>query len=335
MSTFNTDHPFKSYDDQKYKLENEKKLIIDNPELLDMSLKNYSYYTIVNGYKDLFLDPKHSRNNKEIFKEGTTFSMLYQAHWIDITMSNLLFKYTLLVEKKLKTRVSYLIARNYGVREADYLNEKNYNSARQHKGKISKVQTQINKNRDNDISAKHYMANESNLPPWIAAKSISFGDTFIWYQALRGPHKEVVAKEFLNPCPFMKNEELMDFFYRLMGQVYEYRNLSAHGNRTFRLTTPEKYKMLSSHIKTSGLDELFNKYGYGNRDNLYSIIISIIVLLDDPFAIENFYIELRNFFLVYEDKRFTFIDKDVYDLFDLPREIIPDIKLYIDKKFKT
>lgn len=329
MNNFQTNYPFNSYGDQRKKLIEEKNLIIDNERLLEISLKNYNYYTIINGYKDLFLDPKALKQGKESFKPGTTFSMLYQAHWMDITMSNILFKYTLLVEKKLKTRISYLLAKIYGVNEADYLREKNYSAARHHKGKIKMVIEQINKNRDKDISAQHYMAKEDNLPPWIAAKAISFGDTFIWYQALNGAHKSMIVKEFLNPCPFMKSEDLMDFFYRALGQVYEYRNLSAHGNRTFRLIIPEKFELKSKHIREAKLDDLFSKYDYQNRNNLYSIIISILILIDDPFALENFHIELRNFFSAYDKDVFLFIDKDVYDLFDLPRFLIDDIETYI------
>lgn len=333
MSTFHTSHPFKDFDDQKKKLVEEKKLIIDNPDLLDLSLKSYNYYTIINGYKDLFLDPALSRGEKEVFKKGTTFSMLYQAHWMDITMSSILFKYTLLVEKKLKTRVSYLLAQSFGVNEDDYLRDNAYNSARQHKGKLNKVRSEINKNRDKDISAIHYMSTENNLPPWIAAKSISFGNTFIWYQVLRGPHKQKIAKEFLTPCPFMKIESLSDFFYRLMGQVYEYRNLSAHGNRTFMLQIPEKYRLVTTQLKEAKLHALFEKNDYKHRDNLFSVIVSILVLLDDPYAINNFIIELRNFFLVYEVERFNFNGKDVFDLFNLPRSFVDDIEEYIKIRF--
>lgn len=53
---FKSNHPFKSFEEQLSILE-ERGLAIDDYKLALDAMESFSYYTIVNGYKDLFLDP--------------------------------------------------------------------------------------------------------------------------------------------------------------------------------------------------------------------------------------------------------------------------------------
>lgn len=332
MDKFHTNHPFKNYASQLRGLVENKGLIIDNPLDAVIALQHYSYYTLINGYKDLFIDP--NEKNKERFKNGTTFSMLYQAHWIDMEMSNLLFKYTLLVEKKLKTRVSYTVSEKFGVKESEYLKALNYSQQKHHRGKLAQLKENIESNREKDISAIHYMNTEENLPPWITTKAISFGDTFIWFQILRREQKKNVIDDFLTPLPKMGFETLADFFKRLLGQVYKYRNLSAHGNRNFKLSIDSKYKLKKIHLQNYKLDYLFENLDDKHYSSLYSVLISIIILVDDKYAISNFIRELNIFFDKYKD--FNFNDKDIFDLFEIPRETISLLISYQStKEYRT
>ncbi|EME8164257.1 Abi family protein, partial [Enterococcus faecium] len=177
---FKSNHPFKSFEEQLSILE-KRGLAIDDYKLALDAMESFSYYTIVNGYKDLFLDTKYQNRGIERFKKGTTFSMLYQAHWIDLSMSSLLFKYTLAVEKKLKTQVSYLIGEKLSIEESLYLDKKFYGQNKANRGKLFQLKEKINEAKEKDISAKYYWEKEHNVPPWIAAKAISFGSIVTWY----------------------------------------------------------------------------------------------------------------------------------------------------------
>lgn len=322
-----SNHPFKTYKEQLYILSKEKGLEIDNPIQAVNALQHYSYYTIINGYKDLFIDK--TVHNKEKFKKGTTFSMLYQAHWIDISFSNLIFKYSLLLEKKLKTRLSYFIAKTFGAYEQDYLNSSRYSNSKYHRGKLGQVKENIDKNRDLDISAIHYMNKEGSLPPWIATKAISFGATFLWYDCLTENHKHEIIKNFIILPNDLKPTQKLEFFKKLIGQVYDYRNLSAHGKRSFNLKVSQDYKFAYSHLKKLNLDEYFNDK---EKDGLYSIIFSLLILIDDPFAIANFIIELRNFFKTYAINEIKLLDKNVYDLFSISEEDLNAFETYANSK---
>ncbi|UNQ04623.1 Abi family protein [Enterococcus faecalis] len=110
------DIKFYSYDEQLILLK-EKGLLISDDDIAKQILKNFSYYTIINGYKDLFTD-------NHIYVPDTRIETLYELHWIDLKLSGILFKYSLIVEKKLKSSVSYLVAKNFGVNELEYLKRK-------------------------------------------------------------------------------------------------------------------------------------------------------------------------------------------------------------------
>ena len=324
-----TRHPFKSHEEQLTLLKS-RGLTITDEQFAINALKNYSYYTLVNGYKDLLIN-KNKGNKHEVYKPGATFSMLYQLHWIDLTMSNILFKYSLTVEKKLKSSTSFVISKNYGVDESLYLKRNNYSPQKYHRGKIAEVTKQINDIKHRDPSAMHYMETEGNIPPWIAAKAISFGNIVNWYQVLRGPHKDYVVNDFFPNLYPLRKEDQKEFFDTAIKQVYEYRNLVAHGNRTFSLKVPDRQKV--KYLKDLNLLEYYpNSNGTPNTDNLYSVIMSILMLIDDEYVLGQFLVELTNFFQIYDSDDYQFLDANIYTLFNFPEEALEQLTSYIKKK---
>lgn len=322
----NKKHPFQNYEEQKRILIDDRRLIIDNEKVLDLVLKDYSYYTIINGYKDIFLD---NRSPKEKFKVGTTISMLYQVYWMDLTMSSLIFKYSLLVEKRLKSNLAYLIGESFGDLEEEYLDKKNYGQSNYHKGKLPKIKNEINLKKETDRSAKYYMKSEGNLPPWIATKSVSFGIAYIWYQILRPTSKNILVSKFIPANYRMSVEDKKDYFFRLISQVYEFRNMSAHGNRIFDFNFEEKHEMKRIYLQNTNTLDLFENE---NRNGLFSVIYSIITLLDDPYALNNFWNEVINYFDNYSRPEFNFNGKDVFQLFGISPQSLAKLEEYVKQK---
>ena len=109
-TTINYDKPFQTYE-QLLKIMEDRHIIINDREFAIQALINYSYYGIINGYKNTFLQMPNTDN----FIPGTTFEQLYTLHLIDTSLNNIIFKYILFLEKALKSRLSYLVAENYGV----------------------------------------------------------------------------------------------------------------------------------------------------------------------------------------------------------------------------
>ena len=324
-------HPFKTFEQQLQGLYTSggKGLIVDDKEFALEAIKSHSYYTIVNGYKDLFIDES---SPKEKFLEGTTFSMLYQVYWMDLTMSNLLFKYSLVVEKKLKTILSYNVAKNFSDNEDKYMNEKNYSLEKQ-KGKYINLIKNIDDIKVRDASCIHYTETEGNIPPWILSNAISFGNAFLWYSILYPQHKLDIIKDFFNRYP-LKNEDTLDFFKTLLKQVYKFRNLSAHGNRTFHFSLEDE-KISIRMLKSLGVIEIFeiSENNYIPTNNLFSVMFSILFLINDIYVAQNFIVDLNSFLVTYSQEQFTFPNADVFKLFDLPRNTVDRLQKLFELKF--
>ena len=93
-------------------------------------LKRESYYAIVNGYKDPFLDRKAMQASPtDVYKAGTTFGQLYDLYCFDRDMRGALLPYLMEAESCLKNAVVYAFCERN--REPDaYLNRANYTSAK-------------------------------------------------------------------------------------------------------------------------------------------------------------------------------------------------------------
>ncbi len=84
------------------------------------------YYSIVNGYKDPFLDTGKSRESGEDRDlEGISFSDLYTLFTFDRELRSLTFRYLILAEAKIKTAVAYAFSNAHRASKG-YLLQSNY-----------------------------------------------------------------------------------------------------------------------------------------------------------------------------------------------------------------
>jgi abortive infection bacteriophage resistance protein len=88
--------PFLSYEQLINKLVSEKGLRVENRDFARQALETYSYYDLVNGYQEVFLD----NNNK--YLNRITMEYLVAFHLFDKTVQSILLKYSLQVETRFK-----------------------------------------------------------------------------------------------------------------------------------------------------------------------------------------------------------------------------------------
>lgn len=104
-----SDKPFLTIDEQVRLLESRG---LDVDEDTGPTLMREGYYSIVNGYKDLFLDTGKSRESGEDrYLEGISFSDLYTLFTFDRELRSLTFRYLILAEAKIKTAVAYAFSK--------------------------------------------------------------------------------------------------------------------------------------------------------------------------------------------------------------------------------
>ena len=135
ITTLIYDKPFLDKKAMFNKLRYEKNLIINNEDFADEVIRKLSYYDLVNGSKEVFINK--CPDGKEIFKENTTIEDLYNFHIINDEFQNIIVRRLFMVETLFKNELAYILAREFGVDTKDYLDKMNYRISKMSKSSIT------------------------------------------------------------------------------------------------------------------------------------------------------------------------------------------------------
>lgn len=265
------DKTFKSLDEQIAILR-EKGLTINNVDYAKEVLLRENYFFLT-GYRFLFMRSTEDRR----FVDGTTFEELYAMFNFDRQLRNILFKNILVVENNLKSILSYVVSKNHGFKEKNYLNPNNFtrepSKNRQINDLIHKMKRQININGKQHTATSHYMSNYGYIPLWVVVKVLSFGIMGELYTILQFEDKQEIANVYK-----VSVNDLEEYLPILAN----YRNLCAHEdicylNRTQLAITNTVFHNLLNIPKMDG------EYIYGKNDLFALIIILKRILNPDNF----------------------------------------------------
>lgn len=334
------DKPFKTYTEQ-IEVIKRKNVSVKNSAFAESILSTISYHTLMNGYKNSLLNEK----NSERFIDGIDFETLYTIHLLDTNLNSLLFKNILYVERSFKTKLSYTIAKKFGVyadfsnqtiscAENDYLCINHYSNRNQNRvNTLIHLKKSVLKCKNHHKILYHYKNNKNHIPPWILVTNLNLGEVQTWYSILKGTEKTAICEQIL-PYRSCGIEEKKEFLTTSLELLRCYRNNSAHGNRTFNKDLdPGIPKNATLQILPSNvLSELEYKKGVGRKD-LFSIILIINILIQDPYILANFINDLAKILQPYEATKIA--NKTIYDLFDLPSDVFTRLKSFNIHKFET
>lgn len=262
---------FKTLDEQISILQN-KGLIINDIDFAKDTLLRENYFFLM-GYRHLFFKSERDR----VFIDNTSFDELYAVFNFDRQLRNILFKNILIVENNAKSIFSYQLSKNYGYKESDYLNPKNFNRDSSKKKQVNdllkKIQRQIRINGGQHQATMHYLSNYGYLPLWIVVKVLSFGIVSELYTILKVEDQQVIADIY------KINITDLELYFPILAN---YRNLCAHediilDHRSQRAILDTKYHNYLNIPKMDG------EYIYGKDDLFALIIILKRVLRDDDF----------------------------------------------------
>lgn len=329
------DKPFRSYDDLIMIMES-RHIIINNRDFAIQALQNFSYYGMINGYKNTFLQMPDS----EDFIPGTKFEELYTLHLIDTGLNNVIFKYILFLERALKSRLSYLIAENYGVytdptdmfckNTSDYLCIKHYsNSSGRRINILRKLKENISDANHSPIMM-HYLKHKNHVPPWILTTNIPYGLALEWYNILKSNDKQSICNTFISPGLFSESDT-KEFVRKAFEITKEYRNKIAHGNRTFSIVSlPQlpKNQLLTLTFNTISESEYNSKMG---QSDTMAVLLALMVMLNDPYIITNFRSELSSVLSPY--KTVLFNNKTIFEVFGFPNDLFSRLEKLAEYKF--
>lgn len=238
--------PFLTIEQQILKLRSQGLSITSNKHVIDF-LCTHSYYSIVNGYCDLFVKSKMPRK----FKEGSSFCELEALYNFDTGFARYLLKQILYIEDKIKaTCISEFCGARKGKaflypRDA-YLEVSSYSLTTEKKAKsVEKLIEDFKKAIETNIKNKnqsfvHAKTNYGYIPFWILASNLTFGQLSKFYECLKFDIRERIANKF-----GLEQKELR-VALKILNQI---RNLCAHSNRVFNAYIPFVF---SSQIGVNG-----------------------------------------------------------------------------------
>lgn len=330
------DRPFKTYSEQIDILVNKYGLSVNSRDFAEIALKTMTYYDLINGYKDCFME-------NEKFYPGLSIEFLYTFSFADKTLQTVLFKYSTIVENSFKSKLAYVLSERFGVCQDTYLDESNYYKSngkitfqhiKQHCVNI--YDTSNPRQRIIPQPTRHYVENHNHIPPWILFKNVTFGNSINLIKLFKRPEKEMLANLIL-PNNNLSYDEKISFILSALNIIRNFRNVIAH-NLKF-VTYKSIKRPLSPKITIKYLPkELIGWSDYNKScrgaDDIYADILSIISVLGDECMVNCFCHELLDCIYVinaFEKQGRTDILKYYMNITNLPMNLEDRLNKYINK----
>ena len=158
----------KQYKNSKELLEHikSKGIIINNEEDALNKIRKYSYYGVINSYKDVFKD-----SNNE-YKNNVSFDEIYALYEFDKNIRSIFLKYILEIEIVIKSLVSEVISSRYGIE--NYLIIDNFDDTVDGsvlQESIDKINEEINKQNGKHEALTHYISAYGFVPPFVLTEN--------------------------------------------------------------------------------------------------------------------------------------------------------------------
>lgn len=259
--------PFITYTAQVEKLTNEKHLIVTDTNFSITSLKNISYFGLIGGYKDPFIDVQTHK-----YINNTTFEDIVALYEFDEELRGLFFKYLCHIEIKLRSSISYYFCQKHGERQEEYLNPNNYSTSPKSKRgviKLIKILDNVaNKNKDHKYLV--YQRNKyHNVPLWVILNALTFGQISKIFEFLPQKMQGLICQNFGN----IKKNDMIKYLKVLT----LYRNVCAHNERLFSHHTYSSIPDTFIHKKLN-IPKHHSKY-ICEKNDLFCVVITFRYLL--------------------------------------------------------
>ncbi|BBA51679.1 putative abortive infection bacteriophage resistance protein [Fusobacterium varium] len=306
------DKPFMTYDELIKQLIEKRELEILNKEQAIQWLKAFSYYDLITGTKECF-------RNGDKYKKNVTLEKIIDFNFFDKNFQNILFKYSVYVENIYKTNISYLISKNYGVHQDKYLKKSNFNYNSLNEWKLNEVLSNIkNSISTNDQPTKHYNDNHNHIPAWILFKNVRFTDVIDLFIYLQYGEKIEITDEYIKER-VISNKDKIELMRASLTIVRKFRNKIAHNSKVITYRS-EKNAELHQDTILKIFPSFFvtknDKNKKRGRNDLFAMIISLIILLKENFFIKNMLLELIALVENFEE-----VASDYLEVTKLPRNL--------------
>lgn len=275
--------PFKTIEEQIEILrERELNIEPDDVENVKNLLLKYGYYNIINGYKDLFLI-----EDTDSFRENIYFHDIYNLFSFDKSLRYLTLSATAEIEMTLRTAMSFVIAKKFGVFESDYLDPTNYDSGDYNPNTRQTdlefiLRKLTNATYRDSEPYKHYRDTQGHIPPWILLNALSFGNLHKFYKLQEPCVKDEILDIILKDNPNKDKTLFNDLVYI----IYKFRNQAAHIGRLYNYNLKNLQRGSSVTYNESfhlniGINPALYRQDYGKND--YFTFINSVKFIDEKY----------------------------------------------------
>lgn len=265
------DKPFTTYENQIILLQEKGLTIVDDAAAIN-TLKKVSYFALINGYKKIFKDKKTGQ-----YRAGVRFEDIVHLYDFDTHLRSWLLRYVLIIERKLKSLVSYHFSERFKDIPRFYLEANNYrydNSRPQVAKDVSELISKFNGilSSHKYRYVTHYNNRHDDIPLWVIICAMSFGKVSVLYDLCLPGVKKRICDEYNG----MKSPDHMTNILKLLTK---YRNVSAHNERLYDFIVHDQLSHMAIH-KELNVPMSKGDYIYGRQD-FYAVLIAFKCLLDD------------------------------------------------------
>lgn len=294
--------PFKTYR-QQLKILRDRGLTISNGSKAIRILEQENYYSLINGYKDLFLVTDSSNNpvSPEQYLNDSTFEEIYALYCFDRDLRSILLKELLKLESSMKSKLSYRFSEKHKEANA-YLNMLNYSrdstKLKQILKLITIISNEISRQADRNNPIGHYLDKHNGVPLWVVVKYLTLGNIQNFYECLDSSTQNTIAKDFA--VVYNRNYDLnihftSDMLINILKTATLFRNVCAHDERlyNFRLHKPARSRDIAKVI-----DIPTDLLSLGNLFTIISFLKMVLTKEDYKLLIRS----LSKLFTKYENK---------------------------------
>ena len=224
-------------------------LIIPDENFAKSTLQLYGYFNLIKSYREPYTI---NQDGKEIYRSGVTFNQIYSLYMLDKNLRNAVIAAMLDLEEHIKAITADVIGRSFGVHQDDYLQFRNYRDKKRRKERFSLsgileiMRKEINTGKDPIL---HYRECHGIIPPWILLKNVYFSTIVNFISLLKVKEQEQVASTLYDaPNLDVPLNELRQLMMDTLFICLEYRNLAAHGGRTYNYTCNSRFQIPKSLI---------------------------------------------------------------------------------------
>ena len=279
VNDFINKKPFKSHN-QQMKILRKRGLTVKSSD--KRALEEHGYYSIVNGYKPLFLqrDSSGTPVSPEKYLKNASFKEIKSLYDFDKNLRKILYTPLMEYESNLGSEISYRFSEEYKEPHS-YLAIDNYSNDKEKivsiVKTISNLSNEIKKNANKKNAISHYVNEHKHVPLWVLVNYLTFGELNYFYSVCTDKIKRVIASDFS-----LKYKRNYKTEIKIQPQSIEtlnilvnyFRNSVAHDEITYNkvILKTKKFRLIKQDLK-------LNNFIVNSQSGVFELIVALKLVL--------------------------------------------------------